>query len=94
MLFFYSFSYIYIGDNMLDKINNYINDTEFRFTVYENKINIVNYTRIISLESNYISIKSINKKIIITGDSLILNKLLDREMLISGNISKIEVINE
>ena len=94
MLFFYSFSYIYIGDNMLDKINNYINDTEFRFTVYENKINIVNYTGIISLEGNYISIKSINKKIIITGDSLILNKLLDREMLISGNISKIEVINE
>lgn len=79
---------------MLDKINNYINDTEFRFTVYENKINIVNYTRIISLENNYISIKSINKKIIITGNNLILNKLLDKEMLISGNISKIEVVNE
>lgn len=94
MLFFYVFSYTYIGDNMLNSLNNFINDKTFRFTVYENMINIINYNKIISLEDNYISILSTNKKILIKGNNLILKKLLDKEILIKGNISNIEVINE
>lgn len=94
MLFFYAFSYTYIGDNMLNSLNNFINDNTFRFTVYENMINIINYNKIISLEDNYISILSTNKKILIKGNNLILKKLLDKEILIKGNISNIEVINE
>lgn len=94
MLFFYVFSYTYIGDNMLNSLNNFINDNTFRFTVYENMINIINYNKIISLEDNYISILSTNKKILIKGNNLVLKKLLDKEILIKGNISNIEVINE
>ena len=94
MLFFYVFSYTYIGDNMLNSLNNFINDNLFRFTVYENMINITNYKKIISLEGNYISILSNNKKILIKGNNLILKKLLDKEILIKGNISNIEVIDE
>ena len=94
MLFFYVYSYTYIGDNMLNSLNNFINDNTFRFTVYENMINIINYNKIISLEDNYISILSTNKKILIKGNNLILKKLLDKEILIKGNISNIEVINE
>ena len=48
---------------MFKSINNYINDNIFRFTVYEDKINIINYKRIISLEDNYISINTNDKKI-------------------------------
>lgn len=79
---------------MLNSLNNFINDKTFRFTVYENMINIINYNKIISLEDNYISILSTNKKILIKGNNLILKKLLDKEILIKGNISNIEVINE
>ena len=79
---------------MSNFISNYINDKEFRFTVYDNKIHVVNFKRIITLEDNYISILSTNKKINITGINLILKKLLDDEMLIKGNINKIEVIND
>lgn len=79
---------------MFDRLSNYINDKEFRFTVYEEKIHITNYKRIISLEDNYISIQSTHKKVSIYGNNLVLNKLLDNEMLLTGNISKIEVINE
>jgi hypothetical protein len=78
---------------MLDRIYNYVNDTEFRFTYYEDKVNIINFKRIISLEDNYISLQSINKKIIIKGDGLVLSKLLDNEVLIIGNIKNIEVSN-
>lgn len=79
---------------MLNSLNSFINDKTFRFTVYENMINIINYNKIISLEDNYISVLSTNKKILIKGNNLILKKLLDKEILIKGNISNIEVINE
>ena len=79
---------------MLKRISNYINDKEFRFTVYENKIHIMNYTRMIILEDQYISFQSTHKKITISGNHLVLNKLLENEMLITGMITKIEVAND
>ena len=79
---------------MFNTINNYINDKEFRFTVYNDKIHIVNFKRIITLEDNYITLVSDNKKIIINGSNLSLKKLLDNEMIIKGNASKIEVSND
>ena len=79
---------------MLNQISNYIQNKAFYFTVYENKIHIQNYQRIISLEENYLSFTTQNKKINISGNNFILKKLLDKELLISGNIHKIEVINE
>lgn len=79
---------------MSNILYNYINDKEFRLTVYENKIHIINFKRIITLEDNYISLLSQNKKINIKGINLLLAKLLDNELLIKGNISSIEVLND
>ncbi len=76
---------------MLDKIYDYISDNEFKFTIYEDKIHVVNYKRIISLEDDYISFQSNNKKISIIGYDLSLVKLLNDEMLVRGTINKIEV---
>ena len=79
---------------MSNFISNYINDKEFRFTVYENKIHIINFNKIITLEDNYISLLSNNKRISIKGSNLVLVKLLDNELLIKGNITNIEVLND
>lgn len=79
---------------MLERVYEYVNDNEFRFTVYDNKIHIINYKRIITLEDNYISFYSPINKISITGNNLSLVKLLDKEMLIKGTIIKIEVSND
>ena len=79
---------------MLERVYEYVNDNEFRFTVYANKIHIINYKRIITLEDNYISFYSPINKISITGNNLSLVKLLDKEMLIKGSITKIEVSND
>ena len=79
---------------MFNCISNYINDKEFRFTVYEDKIHIINFNRIITLEDNLISLLSNNKKINIKGLNLVLVKLLDNELLIKGNITNIEVLND
>jgi len=79
---------------MSNFFSNYINDKEFKFTVYENKIHIINFNKIITLEDNYISLLSTNKKINIKGLNLVLIKLVDNELLIKGNISNIEVLND
>lgn len=79
---------------MIDRIYDYVNDNEFRFTVYENKFNAINFKRILSLEDNYISILSENKKITVKGENFVLKKLVKDELLISGIINKIEVVNE
>ena len=69
---------------MLDRLYDYVSDNEFRFTVFENKFNVL----------NYISILSNNKKITIIGDNFVLNKLVKDELLVTGNITRIEVVNE
>lgn len=79
---------------MLERIGEFINDEEFSFTVYENRINIKNFKRIITLENDYISLICPSKKINIKGSNLTLKKLVDYEMLIVGNINLIEVLND
>ncbi len=78
---------------MLDRVKNYIVDSEFRLTLYIDMIHIINYTKIISIEESRITIFSLTKKIIITGENLHLNRLLEEEILIKGNIKNIEVEN-
>ena len=79
---------------MLDRLTNYINDNTFRFTVYENTIHVINYKRILILEEDRISFQSKNQKIKIEGEGLIIKKILNQEMLITGKIYKIEVSYE
>lgn len=77
---------------MLKKLKNFIEDSDFSISIYKNKINIINYKKIVSLSSNDVSVILDDSKIKITGKNLSLMKLLDQEILIVGNINKIEVI--
>ena len=76
---------------MFNRIKNYINDKDFKLTFYKDKLNIINYISIISLEDYRISIIIPNSRLIIKGNDLVLNKLYDNELLILGNITSIEV---
>ena len=60
---------------MLEKISNFVNDKEFRFTIYENQIHIINYKKIISLEDDKIIIQGNQKIINIKGTHFKLEKL-------------------
>ena len=79
---------------MLNKLYNYINDNEFRITLYDKKLHIINYKRIISIAEDYISITTNNKKIVIKGKGLALKRLLKDELLITGITYNIEVIED
>lgn len=63
---------------------------EPKIVVINNKINITNFTNIEHFSTNKIIIKINNQCIVITGSNLIITKLVIDEVLINGNIDKIE----
>lgn len=79
---------------MLNQLRNYVEDNTFRFTIYEDRIHIINFQRIITLENNYISFTTKQKRINIIGENLSLKKILQAEILLFGKINKIEVKDE
>ena len=94
MLFFCPKTYNLLVNNMLDRLNNYIDDKKFKLIYEDNLIDIINYTRLITIENNYVSLYINNKKIIIKGKKLILKKLLDDELLLNGEVTSLEVVND
>lgn len=74
----------------MKKILDYIKDTKFRITIYENKIDICNYKEIIIFETNKIVINCNTFNISIKGNNLVINKVYDNEVLVLGNILNIE----
>lgn len=94
MLFFCPKTYNLLVNNMLDRLNNYIDDKKFKLIYEDNLIDIINYTRLITIEDNYVSLYINNKKIIIKGKKLILKKLLDNELLLNGEVTSLEVVND
>lgn len=76
---------------MIEKLRNYIKDNEFRLTLLEKKVHVINYSEILSLDSKRISIQTNDNMYVIKGNNLVLNRLLDNEVLIDGVILSIEV---
>lgn len=79
---------------MLKKIYEYVRDDEFRFTVFKDRIHIMNYFKILSLNSDYILVEDVDIKISIRGENLVLNRMLDDEVLVVGLVKSIEVLYE
>ncbi len=75
----------------INKLRSYILEEEFRINILDNKINIVNYTKIGNITENNIDIYNEETKIIIKGKNLVISKLVDNEMLITGIIKSIEL---
>ncbi len=72
-------------------LRNYISDVEFRVNLYKDKVHIVNYTKIVTIEKYRISIGYSSGMVIIKGKDLALKKLLDDEILIKGIINSVEL---
>lgn len=76
---------------MINSIIDYVKNEEFAITIWKNKINIVNFKEVIILEEDKIVVTSPDSKIVIRGNNLSINKLLDNELLITGKFNTIEL---
>lgn len=61
-----------------------------KIIMMDNKIDIINYKNIDHFDDNKIIIKLDNYNIFIYGENLIISRLVSDEVLISGNINKLE----
>lgn len=75
----------------IDKLRSYILENEFKMTILENKIDIVNYISIEHFDLNKIIVKYEKGYITINGTNLVVTKLVTDEILITGVIKNIEL---
>ena len=76
--------------NIVNGIRSYIKEDELKITILNNKINIVNYTDIGHFDSNKIVVKTNSFNVIVKGSDLVVSKLMNDEILITGNFNIIE----
>ena len=76
---------------MISKLKHYISDDLFKMILFDDKVYVVNYLEIITLDINKVSFLIPNGKLYIKGKNLYLKRLLDKEILIIGNVINIEV---
>ncbi len=76
---------------MINKLVDYIKEEEFKLTVYNDRVHITNYLELLSLENNMIRIKTPKKRYNIKGEDLLIIRLLNSEILITGHFLEIEI---
>ena len=76
---------------MLRDLRNYILEKDFRINYVKNKLNIVNYETIDHFSLEKVMVRYAGGMVIIKGENLIISKLLEDEVLISGIIKNIEI---
>lgn len=76
---------------MLSSINKIIKNDEFTINMWSKFVCINNFTAIITLESNNVVLLNKDKRIVINGNNISINKLLDNEILLSGDVTSIKI---
>ena len=75
---------------IINSIRSYILEEEFKITILNNKINIVNFTSLGTIDNNKVVIYYKEGFVDIKGSNLVVSRLMSNEILISGNINSLE----
>lgn len=76
---------------LISKLDRYLENKNYEIIIKESTINIINFREIIDFSASNVSLKCDNKIINIEGKNLIISKMLDDELLITGIIFNIRI---
>ena len=76
---------------LISKLDRYLENKDYEIIIKENKVNIINFKEIIDFSINKISLRCEKNIINIEGKNLIISKMLDDEVLISGIIYNVRI---
>ena len=76
---------------VFDRIDNFLTDREYKIIYKYNYLNIINYLEVIDFTDKEIKIKYKDGITRIYGINLVISKMLDDELVIVGNIDRIEI---
>lgn len=77
--------------SLVKKFRSYLLEDEFSISILKEKVDIMNYNTIGTINSNKIVVYYDGGSVTINGKNLSLIKMLDDEILISGTINNIEL---
>ena len=72
-------------------MDRYLEDKNYEIIIKDNSINIINFKEIIDFSTTKISLRCENKIINVEGKNLIISKMLDEEVLITGVIFNVRI---
>lgn len=75
-----------------DNFKNFLYDLDNFISIYENNLHVFNYEKLNKLSDKEIIIKIPNRLLIIIGNNLKIKQMTKQELLINGNILKVEFI--
>lgn len=75
----------------INKIRSYFLEDELEIKVYKNKVNVINYKNIGHFDSNKVMIYYENGYLVVSGNNLVVSRLVQDEVLIVGEIKNIEL---
>lgn len=75
-------------------IRSYLNDDKFKFNITNKNIYIDNYNKIENLTETNVTLKFNDFIIAIEGKDFIIKKLIDKEILFTGEITNIKFIRQ
>ena len=70
-------------------LSDYVNDKNFSIIYKNNRLDIINYSKILDFSDTKISVNYLDNIYIITGTNLVISKMMEEELLITGNIESI-----
>ena len=76
---------------LISKLDRYLENKNYEIILKDSSVNIINFSEIIDFSMNKISVRCDNKIINIEGKNLIISKMLDDELLVTGNISNLRI---
>ena len=76
---------------LLDRIDEYLVDKEYKIIYKYKYLNIINYVEIIDFTDREIKIKYKGGVTKVFGINLVISKMLDDELVIIGDIERIEI---
>ena len=76
---------------LIDKLNRYLEDKKYQIIIRDNFVNIINIEEIIDFSINKIIVKCNQEKITIEGKNLIISKMLEDEVLITGIVQNVRI---
>ena len=74
-----------------NKLDRYLIDKNYKITYFKDYINIDNYIEIIDFSSSSVKIRHNSSITEIIGNNLVVNKMVDCELLITGEVYEIKL---
>lgn len=76
---------------IINKLNRYLEDDNYQIIIKNNSVNIINIEEIVDFSISKVTTKCNKKIIIIEGKNLIISKMQEDEVLITGTIYNVRI---